>query len=439
MYFAMLKPFSFFALINIIDLLLNNVTGVKWMHEKQHWVVILIVLCFGQFLVFCGMTMIVPFLPLYIQELGIHDPVLQTRWAGLIFGINFLSTMIMQPIWGAIADRYGRKMMLVRSSLGMAVMIVCTGFATSVWHLFILRFLNGTISGFQPAATGYLSANTPKDKMGFALGILQAGGISGLLIGPLVGGWLAGMIGFRAIFLVTGVAMFIAAICCILFIKEKNEKNTHIQKPVFTIWDGYRSILQNKQLNTLFFATFIIQFILLSSTPLLPLYVQSIVPTPERVAFFAGLVSALTGLANMISSPILGKLSDRIGSIPVMTGCMLIASIFLTTHAFAKTITFLLISRFLLGLCIGGITPAIQSLIRKLTPQEKISRTFGLNSSALSLGNFAGPILAGFSASYIGIAPIFIIQAILMFISGIIVPYLLRKHATVIEHRSNGN
>ena len=151
------------------------------------------VLWIGQFLVMGGMTMIMPFMSLYLQSprIGITDPHEIATWSGVIFAGNFVTAFLFQPLWGKLSDKYGRKMMLLRSGFGMAIVMVLMGFATSPWHLLVLRMVNGTISGFNPAAVSLVSATTPKEKMGFAMGTLQSGGIAGTILGPFLGGLLA--------------------------------------------------------------------------------------------------------------------------------------------------------------------------------------------------------------------------------------------------------
>src|SRR6476660_7826592 len=112
------------------------------------WKVNLMVLWLGQFLVMGGMTMIMPFMPLYLQELGMKNPHEIATWAGIIFAGNFVTSFLFQPFWGGLADRYGRRVMLLRSGFGMAIVISLMGFAGNAWQLLLLRMLNGTISGF---------------------------------------------------------------------------------------------------------------------------------------------------------------------------------------------------------------------------------------------------------------------------------------------------
>lgn len=143
------------------------------------WKVNLIVLWFGQFLVNSGMTMITPFLSLYLaRDLGVVGEHEIGIWAGFIFAANFLTSFLFQPLWGKLSDKYGRKVMLLRSGFGMAIVIALMGLAQNPWQLLLLRLLNGTISGFNPAAVALISGTTPKDRMGFAMGISQSGQVA---------------------------------------------------------------------------------------------------------------------------------------------------------------------------------------------------------------------------------------------------------------------
>lgn len=149
-------------------------------------------LWFGLFFVNAGMTMLTPFLSLFLaRDLNVQGEHAIAIWAGMIFAANFATSFIFQPLWGKLADKYGRKIMVLRSGFGMALVIALMGFATHPWHLLALRLLNGTISGFNPAAVSLISGTAPKDKMGLAMGTMQSGTVAGTILGPLIGGLLA--------------------------------------------------------------------------------------------------------------------------------------------------------------------------------------------------------------------------------------------------------
>jgi DHA1 family multidrug resistance protein-like MFS transporter len=182
------------------------------------WKKNLFILGTGQFLVMAVMSLISPFLPLYIQELGVSDDQKVSFWTGIIFGVNFFSAFIFSPIWGKLADRHGRKVMVNRSGLGMAITTTLMGFVTRPLQLFFLRMLNGVNSGFIPASIALLSTTAPKKQIGYALGTLQACGVTGAICGPVIGGLLADRYNFSTIFSYTGLLIFVASLLVLLSI-----------------------------------------------------------------------------------------------------------------------------------------------------------------------------------------------------------------------------
>ncbi|WP_281886009.1 MFS transporter [Paenibacillus sp. YYML68] len=397
-----------------------------------HWKINLAVLWVGLFFVMGGMTMIVPFLPLYLQELGMHDTKEVAAWAGIIFAGNFVTSFIFQPIWGGIADRYGRKMMLLRSGIGMAIVMILMGFATSAWQLLLLRMLNGTISGFLPAATALQSTNTPKDRMGFAMGTLQSGAVAGTILGPFLGGLLAEWIGFRYIFYITGGLLLTASILAELLVKESFNAQEAAKRPNQTLRESFARLRQIPQLPALYTVTFVIQFSLLSTMPLIPLFVQELHGNGEMLAFYAGLVGSITGFSNMLASPILGRISDRIGAEKILGICLIGAAIASVPQAFVQNVGQLFAARFFLGMFIGGLLPTVNALIRKYTPNGMESRSYSFNSSSLSLGNMIGPIVGGAVYGILSIQSLFLVAAVLLLVNAVwVYAKLLRTEAAL--------
>ncbi|MFO7264263.1 MAG: multidrug transporter [Bacillaceae bacterium G1] len=386
----------------------------------------LLILWIASFFFMSSMSMVIPFLPLYVQELGVDDPDQVMSWAGLIVGANFLSAFLFAPLWGALGDRFGRKLMVLRSGFGMAITVSLMGFATSPLQLLLLRFLNGMISGFIPAATSLIAVTTPKEKVGQALGIFQSGHVAGTIMGPFLGGLLAEWIGFREIFHYTGIVILLMTLLVWLAVREQFKKPTEKQKKAMK--GAFSTIIRTQPLLPLFTVGFLIQFSIMSAQPLLPLFVQEVHPTSEYVAFFAGLVPAVTGLANMVAAPFLGRLGDRKGTQYVLFYSLLGAACFSVPQAFVHSIGALLVVRFLLGLCIGGLTPSVNALIRKFAPAGQESTTFGYANSALFMGNMLGPILGGLLAGFIGIRGVFLLGAVLFAVNLLWVKY-------VFEHR----
>jgi DHA1 family multidrug resistance protein-like MFS transporter len=381
----------------------------------QRWKVNLVVLMCGNFLVMAGMTMIIPFLSLYLEkDLGLTDNHVIGVWAGFIFAANFVTSFLFQPLWGKLADRYGRKLMLLRSGFGMSIVMVLMGFANAPWQLLALRMLNGIISGYTPAAVALVSATTPKERTGFAMGTLQSGGTAGTILGPFIGGLLADSFGFRPIFYITGTLLFMASVISWLMVRENFDRTAAALKQQVTVFKGFRDLMVIRQLPVLLTVTFLIQFAMLSPMPLMPLYVQKLHGTTENLAFYAGFVGSVTGISNMICAPLLGRLSDRIGSSRILFVSLAGAGVMLIPQAFVESVGQLLACRFLLGCFMGGLIPTVNSLIRRHTPDGMESRSYSFNGSALSLGNMMGPIMGGALSGYIGIEGLFLLSAVLL-------------------------
>ncbi len=400
----------------------------------QRWKINLYILMVGNFLVMAGMTMIMPFLSLYLQQdLGLTDEHEIGVWAGIIFAANFVTSFLFQPLWGKLAENYGRKTTLLRSGFGMSIVMLLMGFATAPWQLLILRMLNGVISGFMPAAVSLVSSSTPKERMGFAMGTLQSGGTAGAILGPFIGGLMADNFGFRPIFYITGTLLFLASVITWLLVHEKFDRAAAALKEQVSVLKGFRDLMVIRQLPVLLTVTFLIQFAMLSPMPLIPLYVQHLHGTSENLAFYAGFVGSVTGISNMICSPVLGKLSDRIGATRILLICLAGSAVMTIPQAFADSVGMLLVFRFLLGCFMGGLIPTVNALVRQYTPDGKESRAFGFNTSALSLGNMMGPVVGGALSGWIGIEGLFILAGVLLFLTCIWATRALRS-----RQRANG-
>lgn len=370
------------------------------------------------FIVMLAMSMIMPFLPLYIQnDFGIEDPHQVTAWAGIIFGANFLTAGLVSPIWGNLADKYGRKIMILRSGFSMAVIISLTGFAGSLWQLLALRLLNGTVGGIIPASTALVASSAPKERIGWAQGTLQSFVVAGSIMGPLFGGLLADRIGYRMVFVVTGCLILIATLVITFTIKETFVPPATTERS--SLREDFRMIFASKELPALFFVTVMIQFALFSIVPVLPIYIQTLLGSKENVAFYAGIVAAAMGVANVFASPQLGKLGDRYGSQKVLLICLVLAGILFIPQALVTTVWQLVVLRFLLGLCLGGLLPSVNSLLRRSTPSHMVSRVYGYNNSFVCIGSMLGPIIGGFMAGYVSMNGVFLLTSALLFVNAV--------------------
>ncbi|MCY0887718.1 MAG: MFS transporter [Alicyclobacillaceae bacterium] len=383
--------------------------------EGLSWQRTLIILWIANFGVMAGMNLVIPFLPIYIGDLGIHNLAQLERWSSWIFAAQFLTSFAFQPIWGAVADRRGRKIMLLRAGFGMGAMTALMGLVGAPWELLILRFVNGIFSGFISMAISLQASVTPEDQAGRALGILQTGGIAGGLIGPLLGGVLSEAFGIRLVFLFTGGMLFVTSIVVLFFVKEPKHPKVLIQRPKLSVWT-LRPLLP------VFLASFVTQLGVMSIEPIVTVFTKTIYHG-GHLQVVAGLVVALSGFANLIGSPLLGRYSDKVGQKRILIVALCGAALMYVPQALAHTIGLLLIGRFLLGLFIGGMLPSLNVLVRKMAPQEMQAMAFGLNSSATFLGNLVGPLLGGMVAASYGIRSVFYVTMSVLVLNAIVLVF----------------
>jgi len=384
----------------------------------------LIVCWFGMFVTGIGMSQIAPVLPLYIQHLGVQDTASITQLSGIAFGITFIISAIFSPIWGHAADKFGRKPMLLRASLGMSIVIGCMGFAQNVYVLIGLRLLQGAITGYGTACTTLIATQTDKEHAGFALGTLSTSNIAGSLLGPVIGGYIGEKFGLQNVFFITGSLMMVAFITTALFVKESF---TREDKKTLSMREVWNTVPEKSLTITMFVTFFILTVALYTVEPIVTVYVNQLSNNTSHVALIAGMAFSASGLANIIAAPNLGKLSDKIGAQKVMLGALVAAGIIFIPQAFVKNPWQLVGLRFLLGLTMAGLIPSVNILIKKITPDSLTGRVFGFNMSAGYLGVFGGSVLGGQVAAWFGIRYVLFITSALLLINAVWVYFKVYK------------
>jgi DHA1 family multidrug resistance protein-like MFS transporter len=368
----------------------------------------------ANFVITCGMNLVVPFLSFYIEELGVTATDDVERWSGWVFAAQFVTSVFFQPIWGKLADKYGRKPNLLRAGIGMGIVTVLMGLAGSVWHLLILRLINGIFSGFVSMAISLQASVTPAKHAGEALGTMQTGAIAGGLIGPLVGGLLAEFLDYSHIFFITGALHFIACIVVIFFIHEPHREVQATEK------EASSNLKLLLPLIPVYLAAIITQIGMMSIEPIVTVYAQSMY-TGANLTLVAGFVVAASGIANLIGAPILGRIADREGQRKVLYFSLAAASLMYIPQAFAPNVYVLLAGRFLLGLFIGGMLPSLNALVRHMAPEKLQATAFGFNASAIFLGNFLGPLIGGGLSSTFGFRSVFFATMAILLLNSVMV------------------
>lgn len=362
------------------------------------------------------MSQIAPVLPLFIKQLGISSTEAIDQLSGLAFGITYIVSAVFSPIWGNAADKVGRKPMLLRASLGMAIVIFCMGFSKNIEMLIILRFLQGAITGYSTACTTLIAVQTDKEHAGYALGMLSTANVAGSLIGPTIGGFIEDTIGLQPVFFITGILMFIAFLTTVLFVKEDFVRDEQNELSSREIWKA----VPEKRLTVILAITyFVITFGLYTIEPIVTVYVDQLSLNSSHIALIAGLVFSSTGLANIIAAPRLGKLSDQVGAHKVILFCLIAAGLLYIPQAFVTNPWQLMGLRFLLGMTMGGLNPSVNILIKKITPSAMTGRIFGFTVSAGYLGVFGGSVLGGQAAAAFGIQSVFFITSTLLLLNAL--------------------
>jgi MFS family permease len=371
-----------------------------------------------------GMSQLAPVLPLYIKHFGVENTALIEQLSGLAFGITYIISAVFSPIWGLAADKYGRKPMLLRASLGMAIVIFFMGFAQNAYELIGLRLLQGVITGYGTACTTLIATQTEKEHAGWALGTLSTANISGSLLGPMIGGFIGENFGLQNVFFITGFMLLIAFITTALFVKESFIRQTNKVLGIKAIW----SIIPEKSLTIIMFVTFfVLTLALYSVEPIITVYVNQISRNTSHVALFAGISFSASGLASIVAAPRLGKISDKIGPQKVMLAALIVAGLMFIPQAFVKNPWELMVLRFLLGLATAGLNPSVNTLVKRITPDHLTGRVFGFTMSAGYLGVFGGSVLGGQVAAYLGIQYVFFITSGLLLLNAFWVYFMVYK------------
>lgn len=372
---------------------------------KIQWKKNLFVAWIGCFFTGASFSLVMPFIPVYVEQLGTPSDQVEL-FSGLAISVTAFASAIVAPIWGNLADRKGRKLMMIRAAAGMTVTMGSLAFVPNAYWLLVMRFLNGILSGYIPNATAMIASQAPKEKSGWALGTLSTGAIAGSLIGPSMGGALAQWFGMENVFLITGVLLLVTTLLTIFLVKEDFqpvEKNDMIStKEIFAKMD-HLSILIG-----LFVTTLILQIGITTISPILTLYIRELSGNSGNILFVSGLIVSISGVSAVFSSPKLGKLGDKIGNQKVLLAGLTLSSCCYLPMAIVATPLQLGILRFILGFSTGALMPSINTLISKITPPEGVSRIYSYNQMCSNFGQVFGPMVGSTVAHAFNYRAVFI-------------------------------
>ena len=366
----------------------------------------------GAFITGMGYSMTMPFISLFIAELGNFTRFQLNIYSGLAFGVTFISQAIVSPFWGSLADRKGRKLMCMRASGVMACTICAIGFAQSVWMIIGMRFLQGVFSGYINNATALMAGETPHNKSGWVMSAMTTAGVAGNLVGPLLGGFLSGLFGYRIPFFITGALMFCVFLSTwLLTVEHFTPIKKEAMKPMKEIF----AQLENKQLIiAMFITTLFIQSALMSIAPIVSLLVKSLMHGTGNVSFVSGVVAAMPGFGTLLVASRLGVKMDKIGPLKVLVFGLVAAMVVFLPMYFVTSPWSLGFWRFLLGIANAALLPAVQTVLTVSVPREAFGRIFSYNQSFQAAGAMLGSMMGSLISGLFNYQAVFLVTAALM-------------------------
>lgn len=373
----------------------------------------------GCFFTGASFSLVMPFIPIYIEQLGAPSNKIEF-YSGLSISVTAFSAAIFSPIWGSLADRRGRKLMMIRAAAGMTITMGSLAFVPNIFWLMVMRFFNGVLAGYIPNATAMIASQAPREKNGWTLGTLATGAVAGNLIGPSMGGFLAQTVGIQNVFIVTGAILLINTLLTIFFVKEDfkpvPKKNMVSTKEVF------KQVKKPSVLIGLFITTLILQIGITSISPILTLYIREIGGNVDNILFVSGIIVSVAGVSTFISSPFLGKIGDKVGNQRVLFCGLIFSLICILPMSLVQTPFQLGLLRFFMGFSTGALMPSINTLISKLTPVAGVSRIFSFNNMFTNLGQVMGPLVGSVVANGYGYRSVFVATSVLI-VSNIILTF----------------
>lgn len=386
------------------------------MKEKPIWKKNLFVLSIAVFIAGIAFSEIMPFLSLYINTLGNFSHQQLNFWSGIVYSGTFIVSAVVSPWWGKLADKKGRKPMILRAGIGMSVVIACMGLVQNVWQLLLLRMLQGVFAGFISNSNALVATETPKTNSGQALGTIASATTAGTLLGPLVGGALTSIFSYRITFMITGGLLLLCSILVLFFVHEDDFKPVTAKK-----LDKASGVIKSLRSPHLIFGllltTLIIQAANNSINPIVSLYVRQLLNGHDNVVFISGVIAALPGIATFLVATRFGALGDKIGTHKIIVAGFIAASIFFFLTAFVRNTVELGILRFLVGFSDACLFPQVQTMLTKNSPAAVTGRIFSWNQSAMYIGNIVGPLLGSFVSGMFNYSMVFIVTTVIVLIN----------------------
>jgi MFS family permease len=370
--------------------------------KVEQWRRNLIVLWVGTVFGGLSFSIVSPFLPTLLKQVGVTSNL--EIWSGWAFAATYYTSTFLAPVWGALADKYGRKPQLMRAGFGIGATYLLMAFAASPMQVVLLRLLLGIFNGFIPTAVAMVAVNTPEEHLGTALGTIQTGGAFGSVLGPLVGGFLSHYVGIQSTLLISGFGLFGATLVCVLGTKETTQGDRSIKISVIS---DIKTAGRNPLLMQMYLLIMVFTLSQMVIQPVLPLFIEQL--ASGNVEVVTGVIFSIAGIATVLAAPYWGKQGQNSGFTRALKRGFVGATVISFLMALSRNIWTLGASRFAFGLFIAAVMPASNALIAKAVPSGFRSRALSLSNSAQQVGSAIGPIVGGYVGQAFGLPTVFLV------------------------------
>lgn len=399
--------------------------------ESEDWKRTIYILCFAQLITAIGFSIISPFLPLYVESLGSAWSIDTELLAGLVFSVQAMTMMIASPIWGVLADKHGRKIMVERSMFGGALILGLMAFVRNGEELVLLRGIQGLVTGTISAASALAAAAAPRHRTGYAMGLLFTSMNLGIALGPFIGGPLADAFGQRSVFFLTALLLFIAGVLVTFGVRESF--SIAPRKAATPQWFVYswRHVLRTPGVKTTYGVRFLYELGRMIIYPIAPLFIISLQLDTTRASTYTGLLFGGYAASSTISALCIGRLGDRIGHRLIVVVSLLIAALLYIPQYFVQSAWQLIMLQTFLGVSLGGVIPAITSLLAGYTEVGEEGVTYGLDNSINAAARALGPMIGSGMALWFGLRSSFLAAGIIFLVTSTVAARFLPHHKTI--------
>jgi DHA1 family multidrug resistance protein-like MFS transporter len=329
-----------------------------------------------------------------------------------------------------LADRYGRKLMVQRAAFGGAVLLLLMAFARSAEELVLLRAIQGLITGTIAALNALVAASAPRERVGYAMGLLQSGLAGGVALGPLIGGAVADAFGYRAAFYVTSSLLFLAGMLVLIGVRERrasrNERGNE-SKGVLKLW---RDVFASRGVRIAYLMRFLTQLGRMMIIPIMPLFIETLLVTRGGVNTFTGLVIGVASATTTVSAIYFGRLGDRLGHRRIVAASALLAALLFALQSFVTAGWQLLLLQALVGVALGGVIPTVSALLAGYTRPGIEGTVYGLDNTIVSGARAVAPLAGSGVALWLGLRATFAATAVVFFLAALLAAWRLPEPKT---------